>query len=75
MLPKGGCSLLPGLGRRGARPLSTALSPCSLQSIYGVYYKCPCESGLTCEANKTIVGSIINKNFGVCKDPKESSRR
>ncbi|XP_027550811.1 colipase isoform X2 [Neopelma chrysocephalum] len=31
--------------------------------------RCPCESGLTCDADKTIVGSITNTNFGVCKDP------
>ncbi|XP_074833351.1 colipase [Carettochelys insculpta] len=42
---------------------------CSPQSIYGVYYKCPCESGLTCEVDKTIVGSITNTDFGICKDP------
>ncbi|XP_009985407.1 PREDICTED: colipase, partial [Tauraco erythrolophus] len=38
-------------------------------SLYGVYYKCPCESGLTCDADKTLVGSITNTNFGICKDP------
>uniref|UniRef100_A0A5F9CAR6 Colipase n=1 Tax=Oryctolagus cuniculus TaxID=9986 RepID=A0A5F9CAR6_RABIT len=37
-------------------------------TIYGVYYKCPCERGLTCEADKSIVGSITNTNFGVCLD-------
>ncbi|NWR40938.1 COL Colipase, partial [Regulus satrapa] len=69
--PKVGASLLPGLGRVP----HTALSPRSLQSIYGVYYKCPCERGLTCDADKTIVGSITNSNFGICKDPQDSSRR
>ncbi|NXJ71573.1 COL Colipase, partial [Rostratula benghalensis] len=39
------------------------------QDLYGVYYKCPCESGLTCDADKTIVGSITNSDFGTCKDP------
>ncbi|XP_010586370.1 colipase isoform X1 [Loxodonta africana] len=37
-------------------------------SIYEVYYKCPCESGLTCNANKTLVGSLTNTNFGICQD-------
>ena len=40
----------------------------SLQTLYGVYYKCPCERGLTCNGDKTIVGSITNTNFGVCLD-------
>ncbi|KAM5283928.1 colipase isoform 2-T2 [Hipposideros larvatus] len=37
-------------------------------TLYGVYYKCPCERGLTCDADKSIVGSITNTNFGLCKD-------
>ncbi|KAM6185508.1 colipase [Rhynchocyon petersi] len=37
-------------------------------TLYGVYYKCPCERGLTCEADKTIVGAITNTNFGICHD-------
>uniref|UniRef100_A0A8C8ZAH2 Colipase n=1 Tax=Prolemur simus TaxID=1328070 RepID=A0A8C8ZAH2_PROSS len=37
-------------------------------SLYGVYYKCPCERGLTCDADKTIVGAITNTNFGLCLD-------
>ena len=40
----------------------------SLQTLYGIYYKCPCERGLTCNVDKTIVGSITNTNFGVCLD-------
>ncbi|XP_013909337.1 PREDICTED: colipase isoform X1 [Thamnophis sirtalis] len=42
---------------------------CSLKSLYGVYYKCPCEEGLICDADRTIVGSIVNSDFGICKDP------
>ncbi|XP_006882108.1 PREDICTED: colipase isoform X2 [Elephantulus edwardii] len=37
-------------------------------TLYGVYYKCPCERGLTCEADKSIVGAITNTNFGICHD-------
>lgn len=44
------------------------MTPPSLQTLYGVYYKCPCERGLTCDVDKTIVGSITNTNFGVCLD-------
>ncbi|NWW27917.1 COL Colipase, partial [Falcunculus frontatus] len=72
--PKVGASLLPGWAGMGHVP-HTALCPCSLQNIYEVYYKCPCERGLTCDADKTIVGSITNSNFGVCKDPQDSYRR
>lgn len=62
------------LGGRGQGRVPNA-SPCLgfPQTLYGTYYKCPCESGLTCDADKSIVGSIINKNFGVCKDSQESS--
>lgn len=46
----------------------------SLQTLYGVYYKCPCERGLTCEVDKTIVGSITNTNFGICLDASRSRK-
>ncbi|XP_053169464.1 colipase isoform X2 [Hemicordylus capensis] len=42
---------------------------CSLKHIVGVYYECPCENGLSCDADRTIVGSITNSDFGVCYDP------
>ncbi|XP_061869693.1 colipase isoform X2 [Colius striatus] len=44
-------------------------------SIYNVYYKCPCESGLTCDADRTIVGSITNTDYGICIDPGSSDKR
>ncbi|XP_010010902.1 PREDICTED: colipase [Nestor notabilis] len=40
--------------------------------LYGVYYKCPCESGLICDADKSIVGAITNTEFGICGDPAEA---
>ncbi|XP_003789186.1 colipase isoform X2 [Otolemur garnettii] len=43
-------------------------------TLYGVYYKCPCERGLTCEADKTIVGAITNTNFGICHDAGRSKQ-
>nr|XP_056700789.1 colipase [Euleptes europaea] len=43
---------------------------CSLKHfLYGVYYKCPCENGLSCDADRTIVGSITNTDYGICQDP------
>ncbi|XP_027732001.1 colipase isoform X2 [Vombatus ursinus] len=41
-------------------------------SLYGVYYKCPCERGLTCEGDRSIVGSLTNTNYGVCLDIRRS---
>ncbi|XP_008542395.1 colipase isoform X2 [Equus przewalskii] len=41
-------------------------------TLYGVYYKCPCERGLTCQVDKTLVGSIMNTNFGICFDAARS---
>ncbi|XP_078054058.1 colipase-like [Mustelus asterias] len=37
--------------------------------LYNVYYKCPCQNGLRCNGDKSIIGSITNTNFGICKDP------
>ncbi|XP_047653650.1 colipase isoform X1 [Phacochoerus africanus] len=48
-------------------------SECSASTLYGVYYKCPCERGLTCEGDKSLVGSITNTNFGICHDVGRSS--
>ncbi|CAN8199915.1 unnamed protein product [Coccothraustes coccothraustes] len=56
-------------------PKAAESQGCSPKSLYGVYYVCPCESGLTCDADKSIVGSITNTNYGVCKDPRESRRK
>ncbi|NXN16237.1 COL Colipase, partial [Indicator maculatus] len=52
-------------------PKAAETQECSPKSFYGIYYKCPCESGLRCDTDKTIVGSIINSDFGVCEDPQE----
>uniref|UniRef100_A0A8C0VXL2 Colipase C-terminal domain-containing protein n=1 Tax=Castor canadensis TaxID=51338 RepID=A0A8C0VXL2_CASCN len=37
-------------------------------TIYGTYYKCPCERGLSCEGDKSILGAITNTNYGICLD-------
>ncbi|XP_010603651.1 colipase isoform X2 [Fukomys damarensis] len=44
-------------------------SGCSPKTIYGIYYLCPCERGLVCEADKSIIGTITNTNHGICQDP------
>uniref|UniRef100_A0A8C9I936 Colipase n=1 Tax=Piliocolobus tephrosceles TaxID=591936 RepID=A0A8C9I936_9PRIM len=49
-------------------PLASENSECSVKTLYGIYYKCPCERGLTCDGDKTILGAITNTNFGVCHD-------
>ncbi|NXK40310.1 COL Colipase, partial [Piprites chloris] len=66
----GCCHRVSGLSLARCAPKAAEFQECSPKSIYGVYYKCPCESGLTCDADKTIVGSITNSDFGVCKDPR-----
>ncbi|NXO65057.1 COL Colipase, partial [Phainopepla nitens] len=71
----GCCHRDSGLSLARCAPKAAESQECSPKSIYGVYYKCPCESGLSCDADKTIVGSITNRDFGVCRDPHDSSRR
>ncbi|NXX72517.1 COL Colipase, partial [Spizella passerina] len=71
----GCCHRTDGLSLARCAPKAAESQECSPKSLYGVYYKCPCESGLTCETDRTIVGSITNTDFGVCMDPHESRRR
>ncbi|NWY15806.1 COL Colipase, partial [Aphelocoma coerulescens] len=71
----GCCHRVNGLSLARCAPQAAEFQECSPKSIYGVYYKCPCERGLTCDADKTIVGSITNSDFGVCRDPQDSYRR
>ncbi|XP_075410235.1 colipase isoform X1 [Tenrec ecaudatus] len=49
-------------------PKASENSECSPKHLLGVYYKCPCERGLTCEVDRTIVGTITNTDFGICHD-------
>uniref|UniRef100_A0A8C8XKP1 Colipase n=1 Tax=Panthera leo TaxID=9689 RepID=A0A8C8XKP1_PANLE len=62
------CHRSTGLSLARCAPKASENSECSAKTLYGVYYKCPCERGLTCEVDKTIVGSITNTNFGFCHD-------
>ncbi|XP_036269083.1 colipase [Pipistrellus kuhlii] len=67
------CHRASGLSLARCAPKASENSECSAKTLYGVYYKCPCERGLTCEADKSIVGSITNTNFGFCRDQSRSS--
>ncbi|KAM6398810.1 colipase [Rhynochetos jubatus] len=67
----GCCHRESGLSLARCAPKAAEFQGCSPKSIYGVYYKCPCESGLTCDHDKTIVGSITNSDFGICRDPQD----
>ncbi|XP_006050447.1 colipase [Bubalus kerabau] len=62
------CHREDGLSLARCAPKASENSECSALTLYGTYYKCPCERGLTCNVDKTIVGSITNTNFGVCLD-------
>ncbi|XP_036919154.1 colipase [Sturnira hondurensis] len=62
------CHQTSGLSLARCAPRASENSECSPKSLYGVYYKCPCEGGLTCDADKSIIGSITNTNFGTCLD-------
>ncbi|KAL1020813.1 hypothetical protein UPYG_G00004980 [Umbra pygmaea] len=50
-------------------PLSAENQKCSKLSFYATYYYCKCESGLKCEGDWSIGGSVTNTNFGICTDP------
>lgn len=72
LLPDGRCCASsahsqPRSGPEGCCP-TMHLSP---QSLYGVYYKCPCEAGLSCNAKWSIGGSITNTDYGVCYDKRD----
>ncbi|XP_037698608.1 colipase [Choloepus didactylus] len=62
------CHRSSGLSLARCMPKASENNECSAKTLYGVYYKCPCERGLTCDVDKTIVGSITNTNFGICYD-------
>ncbi|XP_040391682.1 colipase [Cygnus olor] len=69
----GCCQRSSGLSLARCVPKAAELQECSPKSLYGVYYKCPCESGLTCDADRSIVGSITNSDFGICKDKQSTA--
>ncbi|XP_030329325.1 colipase [Strigops habroptila] len=61
-----------GLSLARCAERATEFQECSKTSLYGVYYKCPCESGLTCNADTTIVGALTNTDYGICQDPADT---
>ncbi|NWH39542.1 COL Colipase, partial [Chloropsis hardwickii] len=71
----GCCHRASGLSLARCAPKAAEFQECTPKNLFGVYYKCPCERGLTCDADKSIVGTITNSNFGVCTDPQDSDRR
>ncbi|XP_048354245.1 colipase [Sphaerodactylus townsendi] len=68
----GCCNRRTGLSLARCTQKAAENQECSHKHIYGVYYRCPCESGLTCDADWTIVGGITNSDFGICQDPTQS---
>ncbi|KAK2521710.1 colipase [Columba livia] len=68
----GCCHRQDGLSLARCAPKAAESQDCSPKSIYGVYYRCPCERGLTCDVDRTIVGSVTNSDFGICTDPNGS---
>ncbi|NXC37727.1 COL Colipase, partial [Penelope pileata] len=67
----GCCQHDSGLSLARCVPKAAENQECSPKSLYGVYYKCPCESGLDCDADWSIVGSLTNTDYGICVDPND----
>ncbi|XP_053560694.1 colipase [Bombina bombina] len=65
------CHREDGLSLARCASRAAEFQKCSPLHLYGVYYFCPCESGLSCEVDRTIVGTITNTDYGFCKDPNE----
>ncbi|XP_018104789.1 colipase-like [Xenopus laevis] len=63
-----------GLSLARCAPKAAETQKCSPLHIYGIYYFCPCESGLTCEVDRSIVGTITNTDYGYCKDPMDTKK-
>ncbi|XP_053310218.1 colipase [Spea bombifrons] len=68
------CHREDGLSLARCAPKAAESQICSPLHIYGVYYYCPCESGLTCEVDRTIVGTVTNTDYGWCKDPNDITK-
>ncbi|XP_063300498.1 colipase-like [Pelobates fuscus] len=66
------CHRESGVSLARCAPRAAEFQKCSPLHLYGVYYYCPCESGLSCEVDRTIVGTITNADFGWCKDPNDA---
>ncbi|XP_073526758.1 colipase isoform X1 [Phyllobates terribilis] len=66
------CHRESGVSLSRCAPKAAETQKCSPLHLYGVYYYCPCESGLTCEVDRSIIGTITNTDFGYCKDPNDA---
>ncbi|XP_061114984.1 colipase-like [Conger conger] len=64
------CHRSSGVSLSRCAPQAAENQECSKKTLYGTYYRCTCESGLSCEGDFSIGGSITNTNFGICKDPR-----
>uniref|UniRef100_A0A8C5MZ53 Colipase n=1 Tax=Leptobrachium leishanense TaxID=445787 RepID=A0A8C5MZ53_9ANUR len=60
-----------GVSLARCAPRAAEYQKCSPLHLTGVYYFCQCESGLTCDVDRTIVGTVTNTDFGFCKDPND----
>ncbi|XP_048858964.1 colipase-like [Brienomyrus brachyistius] len=65
------CHRKNGLSLARCAPQAKENQECSPKTLYGTYYHCTCESGLKCDSDITIGGSITNTNFGFCVDPND----
>ncbi|MEE6492902.1 hypothetical protein FKM82_016666 [Ascaphus truei] len=63
-----------GVSLARCSPKAAETQRCSPLHLYGVYYYCPCESGLWCEVDRTIGGTITNTDFGICEDPNDRAK-
>ncbi|MBN3304652.1 colipase [Amia ocellicauda] len=63
------CHRTSGVSLSRCAPQAAENQECSPKTLYGTYYRCTCESGLKCDVDISIGGSITNTNFGICVDP------
>ncbi|XP_015267308.1 PREDICTED: colipase-like [Gekko japonicus] len=63
------CHRVNGLSMARCANKAAENQECSRKHLIGVYYRCPCENGLSCDADRTIVGIITNTDYGICQDP------
>ncbi|XP_034977156.1 colipase [Zootoca vivipara] len=63
------CHRESGLSLARCADKAAEFQECSRWHLTGIYYRCPCENGLSCEADRTIIGTITNTDYGICEDP------
>uniref|UniRef100_A0A670JHG0 Colipase n=1 Tax=Podarcis muralis TaxID=64176 RepID=A0A670JHG0_PODMU len=65
----GCCHRGSGLSLARCADKAAEFQECSRWHLTGIYYRCPCENGLSCEVDRTIIGTITNTDYGICEDP------